>query len=90
MTKQELVNHMAKKTNLTKKDAEAALESFLEGVKTALKKGDTVGLVGFGTFAVSKRSARIGRNPQTGASLKIPARKVPVFRAGKGLKDIVR
>jgi len=90
MTKQELVNHMAKKTNLTKKDAEAALESFLEGVKTALKKGDTVGLVGFGTFAVSKRRARIGRNPQTGASLKIPARKVPVFRAGKGLKDIVR
>jgi nucleoid DNA-binding protein len=66
------------------------LESFLEGVKGALKKGESVGLVGFGTFNVSKRSARIGRNPQTGATLKIPARKVPVFRAGKGLKDIVR
>jgi DNA-binding protein HU-beta len=90
MTKQELVNHMAKKTGLTKKDAEGALESFLEGVKTALKKGDSVGLVGFGTFNVSKRNARTGRNPQTGATIKIPARKVPVFRAGKGLKDIVK
>jgi DNA-binding protein HU-beta len=90
MTKQELVNHMAKKTGLTKKDAEASLDSFLEGVKTALKKGDSVGLVGFGTFNVSKRNARMGRNPQTGATIKIPARKVPVFRAGKGLKDIVK
>ena len=90
MTKQEIVNHMAKKTGLTKKDAEASLDSFLEGVKTALKKGESVGLVGFGTFNVSKRSARMGRNPQTGATIKIPARKVPVFRAGKGLKDIVR
>lgn len=90
MTKQEIVNHMSKKTGLTKKDAEASLDSFLEGVKTALKKGDSVGLVGFGTFNVSKRSARMGRNPQTGATIKIPARKVPVFRAGKGLKDVVR
>ncbi len=90
MTKQELVNHMAKKTGLTKKDAEASLDSFLEGVKASLKKGESVGLVGFGTFNVSKRSARMGRNPQTGATIKIPARKVPVFRAGKGLKDVVR
>jgi len=90
MSKQELVNFMADKTDLSKKDSEAALAAFLDGVKNALKKGDSVTLVGFGTFNVSKRSARQGRNPQTGATINIPARKVPVFKAGKGLKEVVR
>jgi DNA-binding protein HU-beta len=89
MSKQELVNFMADKTGLTKKDAEAALSSFVDGVKASLKKGGSVTLVGFGTFAVSKRKARQGRNPQTGATINIPARNVPVFKAGKGLKETV-
>lgn len=90
MSKQELVSFIADKTGLTKKDSEAALASALDGVKDSLKKGNSVTLVGFGTFAVSKRNARQGRNPQTGATINIPARKVPVFRAGKGLKDSVK
>ena len=89
MSKQELVNFMAEKTGLSKKDAEAALSSFVDGVKKSLKGGDSVTLVGFGTFSVSHRDARTGRNPQTGASIKIPARNVPVFKAGKGLKEVV-
>lgn len=89
MSKQELVNYMADKTGLSKKDAEAALSSFVGGVKASLKKGDSVTLVGFGTFSVSKRNARQGRNPQTGATINIPARNVPVFKAGKGLKETV-
>ena len=89
MSKQELVNYIADKTGLSKKDAEGALSSFVEGVKSALKKGDSVTLVGFGTFSVSRRAARTGRNPQTGAKIQIPARKVPVFKAGKGLKETV-
>ena len=89
MSKQELVNYVAESTGLSKKDAEAALSSFVGGVKSALKKGDSVTLVGFGTFSVSHRGARTGRNPQTGATLQIPARKVPVFKAGKGLKETV-
>ena len=89
MSKQELVNYVADSTGLSKKDAEAALSSFVDGVKSALKKGDSVTLVGFGTFSVSHRNARTGRNPQTGAALQIPARKVPVFKAGKGLKETV-
>ena len=90
MSKQDLVNLIANKASLTKKDSEKALEGFIEGVKAELKKGKSVTLVGFGTFSVSKRSARQGRNPQTGATINIPARKVPVFKAGKGLKDAVR
>ncbi|MCK4558260.1 MAG: HU family DNA-binding protein [Calditrichia bacterium] len=89
MSKQELVNYVADKTGLSKKDAEAALSSFVDGVKSALKKGDSVTLVGFGTFSVSHRKARTGRNPQTGATIQISARKVPVFKAGKGLKETV-
>ena len=89
MSKQELVNYVAESTGLSKKDAEAALSSFVDGVKSSLKKGDSVTLVGFGTFSVSHRGARTGRNPQTGATLQIPARKVPVFKAGKGLKETV-
>ena len=89
MSKQELVNYVANKTGLSKKDAEASISSFVDGVKSSLKKGDSVTLVGFGTFSVSKRNARTGRNPQTGATIQIPARKVPVFKAGKGLKQAV-
>ncbi len=89
MSKQELVNYVADKTGLSKKDSEAALSSFVDGVKSALKKGDSVTLVGFGTFSVSHRKARTGRNPQTGATIQISARKVPVFKAGKGLKETV-
>ena len=89
MTKQELVDYIADKADLSKKDAAAALSSFVEGVKSSLKKGDSTTLVGFGTFSVSKRAARQGRNPQTGATINIPARKVPVFKAGKALKEAV-
>ena len=89
MSKQELVNYVADQTGLSKKDAEAALSSVVDGVKSALVKGDSVTLVGFGTFSVSHRGARTGRNPQTGATIQIPARKAPVFKAGKGLKDAV-
>ena len=89
MTKQELVNHIADQTGITKKDAEGALNSFVDGIKGALKSGDSVSLVGFGTFSVSKRNARQGRNPRTGETINIPARNVPVFKAGKGLKEVV-
>ena len=90
MTKQDLVAHMADAADISKKAAEEALNAFVDGVKKALKKGDGVTLVGFGTFGVSKRQARTGRNPQTGATIQIPARKVPTFKAGKGLKDAVK
>jgi DNA-binding protein HU-beta len=89
MSKQELVNHIADQAGLSKKDAEAALAGFVGGVKASLKKGDSVTLVGFGTFSVSQRGARTGRNPQTGATINIPARKAPVFKAGKALKEAV-
>ena len=89
MSKQELVNFIAEKADLSKKDAEAALAGFVDGVKSSLKKGDSVTLVGFGTFSVSQRGARTGRNPQTGATINIPARKAPVFKAGKALKEAV-
>lgn len=87
MTKQDLVSKMAADAGISKKAAEDALNSFMSGVKGAVSKGDSVSLVGFGTFGVSQRSARTGRNPQTGAEIKIAARKVPTFKAGKGLKD---
>ena len=89
MSKQELVNLMADKAGLTKKDAETALGAFVEGVKSALKKGDSVTLVGFGTFSVSKRSARQGRNPQTGEVIKIKGKNVVKFSAGKKLNDAI-
>lgn len=90
MTKGELVDAIAGGAGLTKVDAEKALNAFTEAVTKALKKGDSVGLVGFGTFSVSKRKARKGRNPQTGKEINIPAAKVPKFKAGKGLKDAVK
>jgi nucleoid DNA-binding protein len=89
MNKAQLIDEVAKVT-CSKKEAEMALDATLAAIQKALKKGDAVTLVGFGTFGVSKRKARIGRNPQTGEALKIAAKKVPVFKAGKGLKDAVR
>ena len=89
MNKVELINAIAKDTGLTKKDAEAALKSFIDNVSTELKKGHTVQLIGFGTFDVGKRAARKGRNPKTGEEIKIAASKCPKFKAGKALKDLV-
>ena len=89
MNKGELVESIAKKAEISKKDAEAALNAFTETVGKALKKGDKVQLVGFGTFEVAKRAARTGRNPQTGKEIKIAASKAPKFKAGKALKDLV-
>lgn len=90
MNKMDLVNAVAAKTNSTKKMALDAVDAVLEAVQSALKKGDKVTLTGFGTYEVRKRAARNGRNPQTGAVLKIPATKVPAFRAGKALKEAVK
>ncbi len=87
MNKTELIEHIATKSDISKAAATRALASIIEAVKKTLKKGDTVTLVGFGTFSVSKRAARVGRNPRTGAALKIKAAKVPRFKPGKGLKD---
>ena len=89
MNKTELVDAIAKQAGLSKKDSEAAVKAFTDVVSKALKKGDKVQLVGFGTFEVSKRAARTGRNPQTGAEMKIKASKAPKFSAGKALKDLV-
>ena len=89
MNKTELVAAMADKTELSKKDAEAALKAFIDVVTAEMKKGEKVQLVGFGTFEVSERSAREGRNPQTGKTMKIEACKAPKFKAGKALKDAV-
>ena len=89
MNKTELVAAMAAKADLSKKDAEAALKAFTEVVAEELKKDEKIQLVGFGTFEVSKRAARTGRNPRTGENMKIAASKAPKFKAGKALKDAV-
>lgn len=89
MNKQELVAAMADKAQLSKKDAESALNAFISTVEDALAKGDKVQLVGFGGFEVRTRAARTGRNPQTGKTIDIAAAKVPAFKAGKALKDLV-
>lgn len=89
MNRAELIEEVAKVTS-TKKEADEAISAMLAAIKKALKKGESVTLVGFGTFSVSKRKARKGRNPQTGEVIKIAAKKVPVFKAGKGLKDAVK
>ena len=89
VNKSELIDHVARSADISKAAAGRALESIVSAVKTTLKKGGTVTLVGFGTFTVGKRAARTGRNPQTGASIRIKAAKVPKFRAGKALKDAV-
>ena len=90
MNKAELIEAISKATEMTKADTERTLDAFIDTVQKNIKKKDGVKLVGFGTFAVSNRRARVGRNPQTGEEIHIPARKVPVFRPGKELKDAVR
>ena len=89
MNKTELVAAIAEEAGLSKKDAEKAVKAFTDVVTKQLKKGQKVQLVGFGTFEVTKRAAREGRNPQTGAPMKIKASKAPKFSAGKALKDLV-
>ena len=90
MNKEQLVEKVADKTGATKKDALDVLNTALDMVAGTLKKGEKVTLVGFGTFLVRKRKARDGRNPQTGAKIKIPAKRVPAFTAGKELKSAVK
>ena len=90
MNKSELIDAIAAKANLSKKDAKAALEATLEAVSESLKVGDAVQLIGFGTFKVNERAARTGRNPRTGEEIKIAAAKIPAFVAGKALKDLVK
>ena len=89
MNKTELVAAMAERAEISKKDAEAALKAFTDVVAEELKKGEKIQLVGFGTFEVSERAARTGRNPQTGAEMEIPASKTPKVKAGNALKDMV-
>ena len=89
MNKTELIELIAKQADISKAAATRALEAMIGGVRTTLKKGGSVSLVGFGTFAVTKRAARSGRNPRTGATIKIKAAKIPKFRPGKALKDAV-
>ena len=89
MNKTELVAAIASKANISKKDAEASVKAFTEVVAEELKKGEKIQLVGFGTFEVSARAARTGRNPQTGAEMKLPASKAPKVKAGKALKDAI-
>ena len=89
MNKGEMVESIAKDAKITKAEAQAALDSVVGSVTKALKKGQKVTLVGFGTFSTSKRSAREGRNPQTGKPIKIPAKKVAKFTPGKALKDAI-
>lgn len=89
MTKTELIDQVAEKSGLTKKDSGKAVDAVLAAMTEALAGGDKVQLVGFGSFEVRERGARTGRNPQTGAAITIEARKVPVFKPGKALKDAV-
>ena len=89
MNKTELVEFIATQADLSKAKAAEAVDAFVEAVTTSLQKGKDVTLVGFGTFTISKRAARTGRNPQTGATIKIAASKAPKFRPGKSLKDAV-
>ena len=89
MNKAELIDAVAEKSGLSKTDAQKTVEALFDTIQVALKKGDDVRLVGFGTFSVSARAASEGRNPRTGEAIKIPARKQPKFRAGKELKEAV-
>ncbi|OGW18320.1 MAG: DNA-binding protein HU [Nitrospinae bacterium RIFCSPLOWO2_12_FULL_45_22] len=90
MNKAEIVAKMAKEAKISKGAADKALSSFVDGVSKSLKKGQNVTLVGFGTFAIGKRKARRGRNPQTGKEIKIPAKRVAKFKPGKALKEAVK
>ena len=89
MNKGELVTVMSEKSNLSKKDCEAALDAFISAIGDALKNGDKVQLVGFGAFEVKERAARTARNPRTGEPMEIPASKLPTFKPGKALKEAV-
>ena len=89
MNKSDFVSAVSDASGLTKVDAAKAVEGIIKVVEKALKKGDNVSLVGFGTFAVRKRAARTGRNPRTGAQIKIKASKIPAFKAGKALKEAI-
>lgn len=89
MNKTELISSVAEKSELTKKDAEKAVNAVFQSIEEALAAGDKVQLIGIGTFEVKERKARIGRNPQTGVAMNIPASKVPSFKAGKQLKEAV-
>jgi DNA-binding protein HU-beta len=89
VTKADLINSIAEKSELSKADAEKALKAFTDAITDAMKAGEKVSLVGFGTFSVGSRAARQGQNPQTGAKINIPAAKVPKFKAGKALKDAI-
>jgi DNA-binding protein HU-beta len=89
LNKTDLVGLIAEKAEMTKKDAEKALVAVLDSIEETMVKGDKVQLVGFGTFEVRERTARTGRNPQTGADITIPAAKVPAFKPGKALKDAI-
>ncbi len=89
MNKNDMIAEVAKKAGLSKTDAAKSIDAFVSVITSALKAGDDVRLVGFGTFAVSERAATEGRNPRTGETIKIPASKQPKFKAGKGLKDAV-
>ena len=89
MNKTELIAAIAEKAGLSKKDAEAAVKAFTQVIEEELKKGEKVTMVGFGTFEVSERAARSGRNPRTGETMKIKASKAPKFKAGKALKDAI-
>ncbi|HJV46552.1 MAG TPA: HU family DNA-binding protein [Bacillota bacterium] len=89
MNKTELVAYVAGTTDITKKDANKAVDAVFEAIESALKQGDKVQLIGFGNFEVRERAARKGRNPQTGEEIEIPASKIPAFKPGKGLKEAV-
>lgn len=89
MNKNELIEHVAKQADISKAASGRAVDAIIGGIKSTLKKGGTVTLVGFGTFVVSKRASRAGRNPRTGTAIKIRAAKVPKFRPGKALKDAI-
>ncbi len=90
MKKVELINHVAESAGLSKADAGAAVDAVLSGITGALSTGDSVSLVGFGTFSVTERAARTARNPRTGEPIQVAASKAPKFKAGKGLKDAVK
>lgn len=90
MNKKELIENVAQSTGLSMKQTAEAIDTTIGSIKDVLKKGNKVTLVGFGTFSVSKKKARMGRNPQTGEAIKISARKAPKFTAGKGFKDSIK
>lgn len=90
MTKKELVSYVAEKANLSKKDAEVAVNSVFDGITEALKTDGKIQLVGFGSFEVKERAVRMGKNPATGETIEIPASKSPSFKAGKALKDTIK